>query len=175
MTRVEVQSRWCLPAGTMVPTDRRAPGHDRPRWFRHSEWLDFALPELGGTAVLYLPAPMFSLSAAHAARLELFWLDGQLSFNLDRYPRRLVTLHPWRLSALWSQVTFQPHDEPGPWWFRWRTPNASGLTTRLLEGLAEIDDNPHDPHMIRQTVTQLRREITLDALAAPIWRTHDQY
>jgi len=148
-----------------------------PRWYRIRERLTIELPkEVGDSMSVWLPPPVFSLSAAHPYRLIIERTTGGLRFlvvSCEGSP--VIRGAIWRETALWSQVTFEPWIEPldarGPWWFRWRTLNADhDLLADVVKALNEITDRPDDPMMVSGIAAKLRREIYLDNVDAPVFR-----
>ena len=142
------------------------------RWQRyaHTFWV-----RRGMSHVMYIPAPMFTLSASHEWRmqLELPLTGGGEEFQLQAAGWVAVGWQPFRLSRLWSQVTFDAPDgyaarnaERGPWWFRWRTNVGTGITDLALQTANAIDAAP-DLDAARQLAQDLRREIALFHLGAP--------
>lgn len=174
-TRIEFACRYWFPRHDRTVRyehGQRLPVHEDWRWHRHNETLYVDIPTApGASAVLHLPAPFFTFSAATLQRLQFYCTDQGLVVMFDINATRVWGPHPWRASELWTQIKFDPpggdgYPHRGPWSLRWRCPDAQDLRARMVTTLETIlDDIDEDVHPEAvHSAQSMRREIILATL-----------
>lgn len=184
-TRIDLACRYWFPRRdrpVRYERGQRLPVEDDWRWHRHAESLYVDIPtEPGKEVSLHLPAPFFTWSAADHHRLRFTRLaSGETVMVFDMNAMRVWGPAEWRPSELWQQITFDPpgNDEfpnRGPWWLRYRAPEARDLNGRMLSTLGRITaltnrdgrdsvDDADAIDQIRDAAEEMRRELYLAAL-----------
>ncbi len=156
-----------------IPVEMATRWQAGPAWHRHQGVVWMERPDPHVLIQQVLPAPMFTLNSSLPYYIRVSQTPSGMRFDLlDTWGGPIVRDVEWRESRLWSQVIFQPYDQVNPWWFRWRVPDAEhNLMTRIWDTIEAIDARPDDPFMVRQEIAQLRREMVLDRIGAPVFRT----
>lgn len=181
-TRLDLACRFWFPRRdrpVRYERGQRLPVEDDWRWHRHAESLYVDIPTEPGQGVnLHLPAPFFTWSAVTVQVLRFqCTAPGHVEMMFEINAVRVWGPAPWRPSELWQQITFDPpgNDEfpnRGPWWLRYRAPEARDLNGRMLSTLDRIHDYARhiddDPLVVLAAVAdaadEMRRELYLAAL-----------
>ena len=172
-TRVEFACRYWFPRydrPVRYERGQRLPIADDWRWHRHSETMWIDIPhQAGHEMTCLLPAPFFTWSAASLQVLRFYCVEpGSVEVGLRLNQSNVVNLTPWRSSEMWTQLTFDPPGEDafphrGPWWLRYRTPDARDLPARMMRTVDAVRQAV-DLGQAQAAAEEMRRELLLYAL-----------
>lgn len=148
---------------------------DQWRWHRYTDRVTVDIPTAHGESTwFHLPAPFFTVNAAWTWRVHLVNERGRTYLHLKTPDGYAPVLHAdFRLSELWSQATFDPEMGygahrmmRGPWWLRWRCPDANDLRGRIVAKVDDVLDAIEDDALdaAREHLAQMRREMILATL-----------